>query len=176
MSYNCGPIALVTYKKIGIKQKHSNKIKATSQGFITIVHTERIINKVFLWLFLAVILMISWNIFCNKFGTKCRSCASSNCWLKNGWIANSDSVCWISDIQWKLRDKEQSRTFHLNQSQHCLFKDNIMTVLLIYMSADLISAVMNLTLKAGKDCTVSWKQVIVMSHPSKGFFFSTELE
>lgn len=46
-----------------------------------------------------------------------------------------------------------------------------MSVLLIYMSANLISAVMNLTLKA---YTVSWKQVVVMNHqcnPSKGFFF-----
>lgn len=52
-----------------------------------------------------------------------------------------------------------------------------MSVLLIYMSANLISAVMNLTLKA---YTVSWKQVVVMNHqcnPSKGFFFlNTELE
>lgn len=136
---------------------------------MTIVHTERINNKVFQWLSLAI-LMISLTIFGNKFGTKCRSCANVTCWLKNGWIANLDSVHWILDIQLRLRDKEQSPTFHLNQSHHCLFKDNIMTVLLIYMSANLISAVMNLTLKTDKDCTVSWKQVTVMNHPSKGFF------
>lgn len=38
------------------------------------------------------------------------------------------------------------------------------------MSANLILAVMNLTLKTDEDCTVSWKEVIVMNHPSKGFF------
>lgn len=44
MPYNYQPIVLVTCKKIGIKQKHCNKIKATSQGYITIVHTERIFH------------------------------------------------------------------------------------------------------------------------------------
>lgn len=85
--------------------------------------------------------------------------------------AELDSVHWISGIQLRHGDKEQPPTFLRNQSHHCLFKDNIMSVLLIYMSANLISAVMNLTLKA---YTVSWKQVVVMNHqcnPSKGFFF-----
>jgi len=44
-----------------------------------------------------------------------------------------------------------------------------MTVFLIYVSANLILAVVKMTLKTDKDCTVSSKQVIIMKHLTKVF-------